>query len=63
MEIKLDIGANVYEKLENHAKISSKSITNFAIDMLDLDMRVYQSSLEKPEDATIDEGVKYEIFL
>ncbi|WP_440617753.1 hypothetical protein [Cysteiniphilum sp. 6C5] len=61
MEMKLDIGANVYEELEKHAKNDSKSTANFALDMLDLGLRVHKSSLEKSDDVVIDDSVKYAI--
>ncbi len=60
--MKLDIGANVYEELEKHAKSSSKSTANFALDMLDLGLRVHKSSLDKSsDDLAVDDSVKYAI--
>jgi len=61
MEIKLDVGENVYVKLEKHAKNSSVTTAQFALDMLDLGLRVHQSSLEKTDDIAIDDGMKYAI--
>jgi hypothetical protein len=61
MEMKLDIGANVHEELEKHAKSNSKSTPGFALDMLDLGLRVYKSSLEKSDDNAINDGMKYAI--
>ena len=61
MEIKLDVGENVYVKLEKHAKNSSVNTAQFALDMIDLGLRVHQSSLEKTDDIAIDDGMKYAI--
>jgi hypothetical protein len=61
MEMKLDVGENVYVKLEKHAKNSSVTTAQFALDMLDLGLRVHQSSLEKTDDIAIDDGMKYAI--
>ena len=59
--MKLDMGVNVYEELEKHAKSSSKSTASFALDMLDLGLRVHKSSLEKSDDVVVDDSVKYAI--
>ena len=59
--MKLDVGENVYVKLEKHAKNSSVTTAQFALDMLDLGLRVHQSSLEKTDDIAIDDGMKYAI--
>ena len=61
MEMKLDVGENIYVKLEKHAKNSSVTTAQFALDMLDLGLRVHQSSLEKTDDIAIDDGMKYAI--
>ena len=47
MEIKLDIGKNTFEDLSKYAKKEDKDIDNFAIDMIDLGLRVHKSSADK----------------
>ena len=59
--MKLDVGENVYVKLEKHAKNNSITTAQFALDMLDLGLRVHQSSLEKTDDIAIDDAMKYAI--
>ena len=59
--MKIDIGANVHEELEIHAKNNDKSTVNFALDMLDLGLRIYKSSLEKTENVVEDDNVRYMI--
>lgn len=59
--MKLDVGANVYSELEKHAKNSGATTANFALDMLDLGLRVHKSSLEKSDETVVDDSVKYAI--
>ena len=59
--MKLDVGSHIYDKLEKHAKSNGKSTANFALDMLDLGIREYKSSLEKSDEIVVDGSVKYAI--
>ena len=47
MEIKLDIGKNTFEDLTKYAKADDKAVDHFAIDMIDLGLRVHKSSADK----------------
>ena len=44
MEIKLDIGKNTFEDLNKYAQKQDKAIDHFAVDMIDLGLRVYKGS-------------------
>jgi len=53
MEIKLDIGKNTFEDLTKYAHKEDKTIDHFAVDMIDLGLRVYKGSSEQSSE--IDE--------
>ena len=49
MEITLDIGKNILSEIEVIAKIEKIDIDIFALKMLDLGLKIYQSSKENSE--------------
>jgi len=50
MEIKVDVGADTYNTLEQISKIKEQNLDVTFADMLSLGARVYLNSLEKKED-------------
>ena len=47
MEIRLDIGKNTFQDLTKYSEQAGEEIDRFAIDMIDLGLRVHKSSSEK----------------
>jgi len=56
MEIKLDIGKNTYNELVKESKNASKDLDHFAIDMMELGLRVASASSD--EDEPVDESIR-----
>ena len=54
MEIKLDIGKNTFQDLVKYSGIEDKELDRFAIDMIDLGLRIHKNSAEKEPE--IDEN-------
>jgi hypothetical protein len=54
MEIKLDVGKNTYIDLVKYSETEDKKLDHFAIDMIDLGLRVHKNSETKEPE--IDEN-------
>ena len=53
MEVKLDIGKNTLQGLVKYSKIEDKELDCFAIDMIDLGLRIHKNpATDTPEDDT-----------
>ncbi|MDA7742190.1 hypothetical protein N8865_01080 [Francisellaceae bacterium] len=50
MEIALDIGKNIHNKLGKYADTSGETIEDFTLNMIDLGLRIHESSLVKDDD-------------
>lgn len=60
MEIKLDIGRNIHDKLNEFSEKDSKSYESFAIEMMTLGLQIFENSLKpSPE---VDQSVEYRIL-
>jgi hypothetical protein len=54
MEITIDIGKNAYEKLKRVALLDDVEIDVTLLDILDLGLKAYQFSKEKPPEKEVD---------
>lgn len=54
MEIRLDIGKNIYKDLVKYSEIEDKELDHFAIDMIDLGLRIHKNAATKEPE--IDEN-------
>jgi hypothetical protein len=59
MEMKIDIGKNIYNKLSKYANSSGDDIEDFTLNMIDLGLRIHESSLDKNDvEQPKDESLK-----
>ena len=60
MEIKLDIGKNIHDKLNEFSEIDKKDYESFAIEMLSIGLQIFENSLKSSGE--VDKSVEYKIL-
>ncbi|MCF6777903.1 hypothetical protein L3V83_15145 [Thiotrichales bacterium 19X7-9] len=58
MEITLDIGTNIWQKIQESCNSDKKGQLNFAIDMIELGLKVHEASTKKADEKVEDPIVK-----
>ncbi|ALA26660.1 hypothetical protein [Piscirickettsia salmonis] len=59
MEMNLDVGRNVFNKLAKFAESEEIDANDFALEMIDLGLKVHERSLKNDTQDTVDEVEKF----